>query len=121
MESATILKMVEDAFRVRCFIIHVIVSNNKSIMGDMLNHPSIGARGQVLKSSRGKIDEKISASSFLADPSHRMIVFSRHIFSIVNNGTAQRCGCTNADAIRIKKDWGYMIKNNISKSLEELQ
>ena len=56
---------------------------------------------------------------FLADPYHRVKVVDKHIFSIVNDGKAQQCGCTKADDLRLKKYWGYMIKNHISKSLEE--
>ena len=43
------------------------------------------------------------------------------MFSIVNNGEAQQCGCTKAYDIRIKKDWGYMIQKNRNKILEELR
>ena len=49
-----------------------------------------------------------------------MKVTAKHIFSIVNESRAQRCGCTKADALRIKKDWGYMIKKNREKIIEEL-
>ena len=57
---------------------------------------------------------------FLADPYHRVKVVDKYIFSIVKDGKAQRCGCTKSDALRLKKDWGYMIKNNRNKILEEL-
>ena len=49
MEDSEILKMVEDAFYNRLFIIDVIVSNYDSTMRAVLNHPYKGARGQVLK------------------------------------------------------------------------
>ena len=57
MEDYAILKMVEDAFYNRFFIIDSIVSDGDSTMQAMLKHPSIGVRGQVLKSSKGKLDE----------------------------------------------------------------
>ena len=78
----------------------------------MLNYPSKGARGRLLKSYKRKLDEKISEPPFLADSSHRVKFVSKHIFSMVNKSKAQQCGCTKADSIRIKKDLGYMIKNN---------
>ena len=53
VEASAILKMVEDAFYNRFFIIDVIVSDNDSTMRAVLKHPSKGARGQVLKSSKG--------------------------------------------------------------------
>ena len=52
MEDYAILKMVEDAFYNHFFIIDVIVSDNDRTMQAVLKHPSRGARGQVLKSSK---------------------------------------------------------------------
>ena len=42
---------------------------------------------------------------------------SKQIFSIVRKSRAQRCGCTKADALQLKKDWGYMTKNNREKKI----
>ena len=58
MEASAILMMVEDAFYNRFFIIGVIISDNDSTMRAVIKHPSKGSRGQVLKSSKGKIDEE---------------------------------------------------------------
>ena len=84
MEASEILKMVEDAFYNRFFIIDVIVSDNDSPMRAVLEHPSKGARGQVLKSSEGTLDEEIPDPSFLIYPFHRVKVVAKHIFSIAN-------------------------------------
>ena len=89
MEAGEIIKMVEDAFHYCCFIIDVIVSDNVSTMRAVRKHPPRGDRGQVLKTSIGKLDEEIPVPSFLADPSHRVKVVAKHIFYIVNNGKAQ--------------------------------
>ena len=110
MEASAILKMVEDAYYNRFFIIDVIVSDGDSTMRAVLKHPSIGVWGQVLKKSKGKLDVQIPEPSFLEDPSHLIKVLAKHIFYIVNDSKAHRCGCTRADALRLKKDWGYMIK-----------
>ena len=118
MEASTILKMVEDAYYNRFFIIDVIVSNDYSTVQDVLKHPIIGVRGQVLKTSKGKLDVQIPEPSFLADTSHHIKVVANHIFYIVNDGKAQRCGCTRADALRLKKYWGYMSKNNRGRKLK---
>ena len=120
MEDGEILKMVEYALRHLCFIIDVIVSNNDSTMQDVPKHPSIGAQGQVMNSSKVKLDEEIPVPSFLAYPSYRVEVVANNICSIVNDGKARQCGCTKSDTIILKKDWGYMIKNNRNRSLEEL-
>ena len=110
--------MVEDAYYNRFFIIDVIVSDDDSTMRAVLKHPSIGVRGQVIKTSKGKLDVQIPEPYFLADPSHHIKVVAKHIFYIVNDSKAQRCGCTRADALRIKKYWGYMIKKNREKQLK---
>ena len=118
MEASTILKMVEDALYNHFFIIDDIVSDDDSTMRAVIKHPSICVRGQVLKSSKGKIDEEIPDPSFLAYPSHHVKVAAKHIFSIVNESRAQRYGCTKADALRLKKYWGYMIINYREKQLK---
>ena len=120
MEASAILKMVEDAFYNRIFIIDFIVSDDGSTMRAVLKHQSKGARGQFLKSSKGKLHTEIPEPSFLADPSHCVKVVAKHIFSIVNESRDLRCGCTKADALRLKTYWGYMIKNNREKTIEEL-
>ena len=110
MEASEILKMVEDAFYNRFFIIDVIVSDDDSTMRAVLKHPSKGARGQVLKSSKGKLHEDIPEPSLLADPSHRVKVVTKHIFSTVNKIKDIRCGCTKADTLRLKKRLGVHDK-----------
>ena len=118
MEDSAILNMVEDVFYNRFFIIDIIVSDDDSMIRAVLKHPSKGAQGQVLKSSKGNLHEDIPEPSFLADPSHRVKVVAKHIFSIVNESRDLRCGCTKADALRLKKYWGYMIKKNREKQLK---
>ena len=48
IEAYVILKMVEDAFYNRFFIIDVIISNYDIMMWAVLNNPSKGDQGQVL-------------------------------------------------------------------------
>ena len=99
MEASAILKMVEDAFYNCFFIIDVIVSDDDSKMQAVLKHPSKVARGQVFKSSKGKLDTEITEPSFLADPSHRVKEIAKHILSTVNESRDIRCGCTKSDAL----------------------
>ena len=110
MEASAVLKMVEDALYDQFFIVDVIVSDNNSTMRAVLKHPLICVWVQVLISSKGKLDEEIPDPSFLADPYYRVKVVAKHILSIINKSRDKQCGCTKADAIRIKKGWGYMIK-----------
>ena len=120
MEASAIMKVVYDAFYNSFFIIDVIVSNNDIILRASLKHPSKGARGQVLESSKGKIDEEIQEPYFLADPPHGMKAVAKNIFYIVNKSRARRCGCIKADELWLKKYWGYMINNDREKTIEEL-
>ena len=92
------------------FIIDVIFSNNDSIIPDVIKHTSSGDRGQVLKSSKVKLDEEIPETSLLAYPSHRVKVVFKHIFYIVNESRDKRFGCTKEDALQPEKDWEYTIK-----------
>ena len=80
MEASTILKMVDNVFYNCFFIIDVIVGDDDSTMRSELKHPSIGVRGQVLKTSKGKLDEGIPDPSFLTDSSHRVNVVAKQIF-----------------------------------------
>ena len=84
MEATSITKMVKDAFYNIFFIIDVIVRNYNRIMLAVIKNSSKGDQGQVLNSSKGKLDEEILDPYFLAYPSHRMKVVSKYIFCIVN-------------------------------------
>ena len=57
MESSTILKMVEDTFYNRFFVVDVIVSDNNSTIKAVITHPLIGVRGQVVNTYKLKLDE----------------------------------------------------------------
>ena len=99
MEADEILNMLEDSFHHGCFTIDVIVRNDDSTMWAALNNKSRGAQGKVLKSSKGKCNEKIPVLSLLAHTSHHMKVVAKHVFDIMNYVKEQRCGCTKADAL----------------------
>ena len=120
MEAYEILEMVEDAFYNSFFIIDAIIREYDSTMRAVLKRPYKNARGQVLKSLKGKLHTEIPEPSFLADPSHRLKVVEKHIFSIVNKTRDLLCRCTKADALRLKKYWGYMIEKNREKQLNIL-
>ena len=87
-------------------------------MWDVIKHASNGSQSQAMRSSKGKFYKEIPVPYFLVDTSHLIKVFAEHIFSIVNDGKAQRCGCTKAYALRLNKDWGYIVNNNRNIILE---
>ena len=95
--------MVEDAFYNLFLIVDVIVSENDSTIQAVLKHPLIVVWGQVLKTSKGKLDEEIPEPSFLADPSHCVKVVAKHIFSIINETRDHQCGYTKSYSLQIKK------------------
>ena len=99
MEAYAILNMVGDALYNCFFIINVIVNDDDRSMRAMRKHPSKGAQCQVMKSSKGKLDEEIPDPSFFADPSHCVKVVAKHIFFILNDSKSHQCGCTKADAL----------------------
>ena len=57
MEASAVLKIVQDAFYNRFFIVDVIVSDDYSSIRAVLKHSSIDVRGKVLKTSKGELDE----------------------------------------------------------------
>ena len=56
----------------------------------------------------------------MANPSHRTKVVAKPIFALANAPKSQSV-CTKVDAIRVKKCYGYMIKNNCSKTIGEIK
>ena len=57
MKVYAIMKMLEDALYNRLLIIDLIVSDDYSTIRAILKHLSKVERGQILKSSKGKINE----------------------------------------------------------------
>ena len=57
MESDSIMNIVEDKLRGLFFIIDDVVNDNSIIKRSVPKHSSIFTCGQVLKSSKGKLDE----------------------------------------------------------------
>ena len=53
-------------------------------------------------------------------PLHRTKVVSKPIFTLANTPKFQSV-CTKVDAIRVKKCYGYMIKNNCNKKIDEIK
>ena len=109
IEAGEILNIVEYEFFHCSFIIDVIVRYDASTTRTVLNHLSICDQGQVLKSSKGKLDKE--------DHPHNVKVVAKHIFYVVKGGKDQRYECTKADDLRLNKYWWYMINKNRNKSL----
>ena len=57
MEADAIMNMVEYAFYQCCFIIDVMVSDDKTTIKYVLNNQSRAAQGHAIKPPKGKLDE----------------------------------------------------------------
>ena len=88
-----------------------IVSNDDSSMRVLLKHSC--------NHLKGNIKLEIPDPKWLADFSHRTKVVAKTIFMLA---TAPKSifSCTKVDAIRVKKYYGYMLKSNCMKTVEEI-
>ena len=120
MEAEGIVQLVTEAFNTRNFIVHVIISDDDSTMRAHLKHPRLKKNNQPYADSRGRLPTEINEPSFLADPQHRVKVVAKAIFAILLLCKKDRCGCTKADALRIKTNWGYFLKQNRGEGLEKM-
>ena len=56
---------------------------------------------------------------WLADPSHRTKVVAKPFYLLASLSKSQST-CTNVDAIRLKRYFGYMIKSNRMNEISEI-
>ena len=89
--------------------IESFVTDDDSSIRAILRHPS--------KRGKGKLPLHIRKPKWLADPSHRTKVIANAIFQLVKNNAST---CTNVDALRVKKYFGYMLKEARHGTLEEI-
>ena len=104
--------MLEYAFHNYYFIIDVIIRDGDIKIQAVIEHPERGARGQVLNSYKGKLDEEITMPYRIEDPYNQVKVVTKYLFSIFHYENVQQFGCTNADPFWIKKDCGCIININ---------
>jgi hypothetical protein len=132
MESEAILKMTKDAIN-HGYTIEFIVADDDSTMKSILryswdelisagkmrkeDYPRYANGGK--KKDYGRLPLNYLLPHFLADPGHRQKCVAKPIFALAN-ASAAVSEATIVDALRIKKYWGYMIKQNRKKELEEL-
>ena len=90
-----------------------IVADDDSSMKAKLQH-------KTKTHKTGSLPDNIPQPAWLADPSHRCKSISRPIFALASQGRKET-ECTNVDALRIKKYYGYAVRMNRDKSLLELK
>ena len=121
MEASAILKLVTDAHKKRRFIVHVIISDDDSTMQAHLTHPRLKKNNKPYADSKGKLSTRIPAPMFLADPTHRVKCVAKAIYALVSLKGGAGCGCTKGTALRMKINWGYMLKQNREKTLADMK
>ena len=107
MESFAIVEMVKMAPS-HGFVVGWLVSDDDSTMRAHLHH----ARNH----RDGKLPEWFLTPVFLADPSHRIKVVSKHFYALAN-APVRTSRVNKNHAKRLKKDWGYMIRQNRSSDM----
>ena len=74
-----------------------------------------GKLGPKLRDT-GKLPLHLPMPKFLADPTHRTKVVAKKFFSLLKL-SKQESEISKADCLRLKKYWGYMLKQNRSASV----
>ena len=112
MEPAAVLDMATNSVKEREFVMHWIVSDDGSVMRAHLRHPKND------KNDKGKLPLHVLEPTFAADPGHRKKAVAKHFYKLAskNVGTSR---VNNSIAKRMKKNWGYMIRQNRGKTIEE--
>ena len=89
----------------------VIVADDDSSMRALIRHPD--------NNSKGKLLLEIPDPEWLSDLSHRTKVVAKPFYSLDLLPKSQST-CTNVDAMRFKRYFGYMIKSNRMNEILEI-
>ena len=111
MEPLAILEMAVEA-PTRGFVMDWIVSDDDSVMRAHLKHNKGGGT-----KDKGKLPIWICEPDFMADPGHRKKVVASKFYKLAMAPVAVS-RVTSAMAKRLKKNWGYMIRQG--KHLENV-
>ena len=114
MEAAAILNMAINSVLDRKFVIRAIVSDDDSVMRAHLRHKL----DENDPRDKGKLPKWIYEPIFLADPSHRIKAISKHFYALANQNVSQS-RVNKSMAKRLKKNWGYMVRQNRDKTIDE--
>ena len=132
MEADSALVLTKDAWDNRKFCVKNIVADDDSTMRAVLSHSYRALRQADVnfewpltesgnkKRDTGRLPLSIPEPNWLADPTHRQKVFASKFFAAANPPSLAK-PVQKADAIRLKKYFGYWVKQNRDKSLEEMK
>ena len=113
MEADGALSLVlklDDITKSKIFIESFVSDDDSSLRAIMRHHHPKG---------KGMLPPHIPEPKWLADPTHRTKIVANAIFSLVNNKPKVDSVCSNADALRIKKYFGYMFNEGRWLTLEQ--
>lgn len=115
MEADTALEFVTHLHK--CFdgkiYIKYIVADDDSTMRSLLKH-------HTEEQKSGKLEREVIEPKWLADPSHRTKVVAKPIYALANAPKAKSL-VTKLDAMRVKKYYGYFIKQCRNLPFEEMK
>ena len=112
MEPYGILHLVSTSAEERGFVADWIVSDDDSSMRAIVKH-----KKSELLSDKGKLPPHIPEPIFKADPSHRVKVVAKYFYLLKKKKVAESI-MTGPIAARLKRSWGYMIKQNRCGTIE---
>ena len=104
MEACAILDMVTKSPTEAGFVMHWIVSDDDSVMRAHCKY-----RRSTNKKDKGKLPLWIKEPEFKADPGHRKKTVAKKFYALANS-TVDVSRVTSDMAKRLKKNWGYMIR-----------
>ena len=108
---ALVTGLFEDHQDSNVFVEALVMDDDASTRA-ILSHPT--------NNSKDRLSLHIPQPTFLADPSHRTKVVVKAIFILAHMPKSQS-ECTTIDALRIKKYYGYMIKQARTMTMGELK
>ena len=92
-------------------VLKAIVADDDSSMRALLRHPH--------NNPKGKLPLEMPEPEWFADPSHRTKVVAKPFYALAYLPKSQST-CTNVDAMRLKRYFGYMIKSNRMNELSQI-
>ena len=115
MEADGCLELVEhvsETYQSSVYV-YIIVSDDDSTMKAIVNHESNGAK-------KGRLKPNIPVPKWKADPTHRTKVVAKPIYALASM-TLKESKVRRLDAMRVKKNYAYFIKQTRCKSFEEMK
>ena len=114
MEACAILNMAIDTVKERKFVMKAIVSDDNSVMRAHLCH-----KDPNNTRDKGKLPPWVYEPKFLADPSNRIKSILKHFYAL-STAKVSESRVSKPMAKRMKKNWGYMVRQNKAKTIDEL-